>query len=174
MAETAQQYMKRILSKVDGDPLTIQAATKPALEHLIREAPAAHLKRRPSPDHWSIGEILAHLADAEIVTAFRIRKILSEPGSIISAYDQDLWEANLSYKARDPFQSAREFGLLRDMNLAVLHNLTEEQWDHYGMHEERGRESVRQLVRLCAGHDINHLKQIEAILKDSDSSRPAA
>ncbi len=174
MAETVEQYMNRILSNVDRDPLAIQAVTKQTLDRLVKEVPVQTLKRRPSPEKWSVAEILAHLTDGEIVFAFRIRKILSESGSTISAFDQDRWEANLNYKDKDPLQSAREFGLLREMNLAILNNLTEEQWERYGMHEERGRESLRQMVRLYAGHDVNHLKQIEAILKGADSKRPAA
>jgi uncharacterized damage-inducible protein DinB len=174
MAETVEQYMNRILSNVDGDPLAIQAATKQALDRLVKEVPAETLKRRPSPEKWSVAEILAHLTDGEIVFAFRIRKILSESGSNISAFDQNKWEENLNYKERDPLQSVRQFGLLREMNLAVLNKLTEEQWERYGMHEERGRESLRQMVRLYAGHDVNHMKQIEAILKAANSKRPAA
>jgi uncharacterized damage-inducible protein DinB len=174
MAETVEQYMNRILSNVDGDPLAIQAATKQTLDRLVKDVPAETLKRRPSPEKWSVAEILAHLSDAEIVFSYRIRKILSESGSTISAYDQSLWEANMNYKEKDPLQSVRQFGLLREMNLAVLSNLTDEQWERYGMHEERGRESLRQMVRLYAGHDINHLKQIEAILKVANSNRPAA
>jgi len=175
MAETVQQYMNRILSNVDRDPLAIQSDTKKALDRLVKDVPVQTLKRRPSPEHWSVAEILAHFVDAEIVFAFRIRKILSESGSTISAYDQKLWEENLNYKDRDPLQSVREFGLLRAMNLAVLNRLTDEQWDQrYGMHEERGKESLRQMVRLYAGHDVNHMKQIEAILKGASSKRPAA
>jgi uncharacterized damage-inducible protein DinB len=174
MTETVEQYMNRILGNVDGDPLAIQSATKQALDRLVKDVPAETLKLRPSPEKWSVAEILAHLTDGEIVFAFRIRKILSESGSTISAYDQNLWEANLNYKERDPLQSVRQFGLLREMNLAVLNKLTDEQWERYGMHEERGRESLRQMVRLYAGHDVNHMKQIEAILKGANSKRPAA
>jgi hypothetical protein len=165
MAETVHQYMERILGNVDGDPLAIQAATKPTIEHLIANVAVEKLKWRPTPEQWSIAEIVAHIEDAEIVAAFRIRKTLSEPGSVISAYDQNSWEKNLRYKERDPIQDLRAFGVLREMNIAVLRALTDEEWERFGMHEERGKETLRQLVRLYAGHDINHLKQIQSILK---------
>jgi hypothetical protein len=75
---------------------------------------------------------------------------------------------------RDPVQDVKYFGVLRDMNLALLRDLTDEQWERFGMHEERGRESLRHLARLVAGHDVNHLKQIEAILKTPRSNSLAA
>jgi hypothetical protein len=165
MAETVQQYIERILSNVDGEPLTIQAATKQTLDHLIDNVAVDKLKRRLSPERWSIAEIVAHLVDAEIVAAFRIRKIVSEPGCSIPAYDQNSWASNLNYEGREPVQSIKDFGVLRDMNLGVLSTLTDEEWDRYGVHEERGKETLRQLVRLYAGHDINHLRQIESILR---------
>jgi hypothetical protein len=174
MTETAQQYMDRILSNVDRDSLAIQSATRQKLERLVKNVPAVNLKRRPSSGQWSVGEIIAHLTDAEIVNAYRIRKILSEPGSTISAYDQNLWEANLNYQQRDPAHDVKNFGQLRDMNLAILRDLSDEQWERFGMHEERGRESLRHLARLVAGHDVNHLKQIEAILEDLQSTSSAA
>jgi DinB superfamily len=165
MAETVEQYMERILGNVDRDPVAIQAATKQTLDRLIANVPVEKLKRRPSPDRWSIAEIVAHLLDAEIVAAFRIRMILSEPGSVITAYDQDKWAEKLDYKSADPVQGLKQFGVLREMNVAVLSKLTEEEWERFGMHEERGKETLRQMVRMYAGHDVNHLKQIDAMVK---------
>ncbi len=165
MAETVEQYMERILGNVDGDPVAIQAATKPALDRLIGNVPVEKLRRRPSPDHWSVAEIVAHLLDAEIVASFRIRMILSEPGRVITAYDQEKWAGSLDYKNVDPVQALKQFGVLREMNVAVLSKLTEAEWERFGMHEERGKETLRQMVRMYAGHDVNHLKQIEAMVK---------
>jgi hypothetical protein len=59
--------------------------------------------------------------------------------------------------------------VLRDANLALLKSLTPEQWKHYGMHAERGEESIEQIVRMFAGHDINHTKQIEKIFSAKKS-----
>jgi hypothetical protein len=38
-------------------------------------------------------------------------------------------------------------------------------WNYYGMHEERGKETVKRMTEMMAGHDLNHLKQIEKILR---------
>ena len=111
-----------------------------------------------------MGEIVAHLADGEIVGAFRLRLILGSPGTSIIAYDQDKWVIRGHYDKRDPQKSVEQFRVLREGNLALLKSLKPEQWQHYGMHSERGQESIDHIVRMFAGHDINHLQQIEKIL----------
>ncbi len=80
------------------------------------------------------------------------------------AFDQDVWVTALHYDKRDPRKSFEQFCALRAANLALLKTLTPEQWEHYGMHSERGKESVAHIARMFAGHDINHLGQIERIL----------
>ena len=165
MRETAQQYIQRITAHVEGkQPLAIQAATAKKLERLIKGVPASALRKRPAPDKWSPGEILAHLGDAELVIGFRMRLILGAPGTPIAAYDQDSWVTSLHYEKRDPQKSVEQFRVIRDANLALLESLTPEQWKQYGMHSERGQETIEQIVRMTAGHDINHLQQIERIL----------
>jgi DinB superfamily len=165
MSETPQQYTQRILGYVEGrQPLAVQAATAKELYRLINGVSLATLRVRPAPDKWSVSEILAHLADGEIVGAFRIRLILGCPGASIVAYDQDRWVVSGHYDKRDPWKSVEQFRVLREANLALLESLAPEQWKHYGMHSERGRESIADIVRMFAGHDINHLQQIETIL----------
>ena len=165
MNQTAQQYIRRITAHVEGkQPLEVQAATAKKLERLIKSVPASKLRKRPAADKWSISEIVAHLADAEIVIGFRMRLVLGAPGSPIAAYDQDSWAASGHYDKRDPRKSVEQFRVTREANLALLKSLTPEQWKHYGMHSERGQETIEQIVRMTAGHDINHLQQIERML----------
>ena len=103
MKETPQEYIQRILHYVGGqDPLDIQARTPKELERLITGASASRLHQRPAPGKWSIAEILAHLADSEIVTSWRIRAILTAPGTPIQAFDQDAWVIAGHYDRRDP------------------------------------------------------------------------
>ena len=166
MAETPQQYTQRILGNVGGqEPLKIQAATPKKIERLIDGVSASKLRKRSAPDKWSVAEIVAHLADAEIVVGWRVRLILGAPGTPIQAFDQDSWVAALHYDKRSPRESLAQLRALREANLALYKSLSAEQWRHYGMHSERGQESVEHIVRLMAGHDLNHLRQIEQILK---------
>jgi len=165
MKETPQQYTRRIVASMEGkQSLAVQAATAKKLERLIKGVPTSKLRKRPSPDKWSVGEILAHLADAEIVGAFRMRLILGAPGAPVAAFDQDSWVTSGHYDKRDPRKSIEQFRAVREANLALLKSLTPEQWKHYGMHSERGEETIEHIVRMFAGHDINHLQQIESIL----------
>jgi len=165
MSETPQQYTQRILGYVEGkDPLAVQAATAATLARLLEGVPTATLRRRPAPEKWSVSEIVAHLADAEIVGAFRIRFILGAPGAPVVAYDQGRWAVTGHYDTRDPRQSLEQFRALREGNLALLQSLDPGQWAHYGVHSERGQESIDRMVRMYAGHDLNHLQQIETIL----------
>ena len=165
MKETPRQYTERILGHVEGKhPLAVQASTAKKLARLIDGVPAARLRKRPAPDKWSVSEILAHLVDGEIVGAFRLRLILGAPGSPIAAYDQDEWVTSGHYDKRDPRKSVEQFRVLRESNLALLKSITPDQWKQYGVHSERGKESIEHIVRMFAGHDLNHLRQIENIL----------
>jgi hypothetical protein len=165
MKETPQQYTQRIVTYMEGkQPLAVQAATAKKLERFIKGVPTSKLRKRPAPDKWSVSEIVAHLADAEIVGGFRMRLILGAPGTPIAAFDQDSWVTSGHYAKRDPRKSVEQFRVLREANLALLKSLTPEQWKHYGMHSERGQETIEHIVLMFAGHDINHLQQIEKIL----------
>jgi len=165
MKETPQQYSQRILGHMEGqDPLKAQSAAAKKLDRLVKGVPASRLRKRPAPDKWSVGEVLAHLADAEIVIAWRIRSILGAPGTPIQAYDQDAWAAVGNYAKRDPRKSIEQFRAMREANLAFYKSLRPEQWKQSGMHAERGEESIERIARMIAGHDINHILQIEQIL----------
>ena len=148
----------------DEDPVKIQAATPKKIERLVKGAPAAKLRKRPAPDKWSVGEIVAHLADAEIVLGYRVRLILGAPGTPIQAFNQDDWAEAGHYAKRSPLASLAQLRAAREANLALYKSLTPEQWKVWGMHSERGQESVEHIVRMIAGHDLNHLHQIENIL----------
>jgi len=165
MKETVQQYMDRISGYTKGkQPLAVQAATPKKLERLIKGVSTSKLRKRPAPDKWSVSEILAHLGETEIVGGFRMRMILGAPGTPIAAFDQDSWVKSGHYEKRDPRKSLELFRALREANLALLKSLTPEQWKHYGMHAERGQETIERIVLMFAGHDINHTQQIERIL----------
>ena len=94
-----------------------------------------------------------------------MRQILGAPGTPIQAYDQDSWAAAGHYETRDPQKSLQLIRILREANLALLKSLAPEQWKHYGLHAERGEESIERIARMMAGHDLNHLKQLEKIVK---------
>jgi DinB superfamily len=166
MQETPQEYITRILGYQEGkEPLKVQQTTVKKIERLIKGVPKKKLMARPEPGKWSIAEILAHLADTELVAGFRIRLILGENGAAIQAFDQDVWAEKLNYKKRDPKKSLEGFSMLRENNLTLLKSLPKPMWDNFGMHTERGKETVSRITEMFAGHDINHLMQIERTVK---------
>jgi hypothetical protein len=170
MKETPQDYIKRIIGHVEGqDALRVQTRTVKKLERLIKGQAASQLRKRPAPGKWSASEIPAHLADTEMVTGWRMRQILGSPGTPIQAFDQDSWAAACHYDKRDPRKAVEQFRVQREANLALLKSLSPEQWTHYGMHAERGKETIEHMVRLQAGHDLNHIPQIERAIAPTKS-----
>jgi DinB superfamily len=172
MTETPQQYIQRILGHAaDHDPLKVQATTAKKIKSLIQGHSAAALRKRPAPDKWSVAEIVTHLVDTDIVGGYRMRFILGSPGTPIQAFDQDVWATAGHYAARDAHESVQHFESLRAANLAMLKTLSPEQWQHHGMHSERGQETIQHIVRMFAGHDLNHLQQIESIVGTAKNSK---
>jgi hypothetical protein len=167
MQETVQEYTQRLLSYSEGkDPLRSQQAAPIKLTALLKGKTGKQLTRRPAPDKWSVAEIVAHLADAELAIAWRLRQVLTNNAIPIQPYDQDLWAKTFNYARRDPRQSLANFHTLRQANIALLKSVPRKLWENYGVHAERGNESVNHMVKMVAGHDLNHLRQVEAILKN--------
>ena len=164
MQETPAEYTKRMLKYTrNQDALKIQQSTLKKIEHAIRRLTRKQMMTRPAPDKWSIGEILAHLAEAELVGGYRMRLILSANGTAIQAFDQDVWARNSDYSRQDPHQSLEMFQVLRNANLRLLKSIPKRMWNCYGMHQERGKETIARVARMFAGHDLNHTAQIQAI-----------
>lgn len=172
MQETAQQYTQRIMENVEGeDAIKVQKSTAAKLKKAIHGLTPKQLKWKPAPGKWSIAEIVAHLADAEIVASWRMRLIVGASGTTIQPFDQDEWASAFQYGKRDAKHSLEVFRVLRENNLAMLKALPAESWEHFGMHLERGKETITHVVRMFAGHDTNHLRQIEGIASQLKSSQ---
>src|SRR5579859_5396678 len=151
-------YLDRIRSMAAGkDTLAIQRETLEAIGILIEGVPGDRLKRRPHPAKWSIVEIVAHLAEDELVTSWRYRQMIETPGCALAGFDQNLWERLGGYGNWGMDEAFAMFRLLRQANLRMLQQLGPEQWDAFGVHAERGRISVRELSVHMAGHDLNHI-----------------
>lgn len=172
MVETAQEYTARIVGYVQGrDPRTVLTETPGRLRALVSGAAAADLQWTSSPTRWSVGQIVAHLADAEIVGAWRFRSTLAQDGVALQAYNQEVWASEFHYEAAPAADSVALFGALRAATLRTLDAVDPARLQHAGMHAERGRESIDQLMLVYAGHDLNHLAQIERLLDEARKAR---
>jgi hypothetical protein len=164
--EQAAQYTAAVLGLLgDRDPLTVLAATADKLRFVFAGMDARAIRMPETPGKWSVTQVLAHLADSEVVWAWRLRVILAQDRPPITGYDQDAWAEKLGYEKADAGECVDRFAVLRDSHLLMLRQLTPEQKQRVGVHAERGEESVEHLIRLYAGHDILHLNQIDRIRK---------
>jgi hypothetical protein len=164
MPDTAE-YLERIRGYAQsGDALELQERTPQLISALIGGAARERLRKRPGKDKWSIGEILAHLAEDEVATAWRYRQMVEHDGIDLGAFDQDMWARLGNYQERDPEESLELFRLVRQANLLFLRQLSQEQLEHSGIHSERGRITIKGLAAHMAGHDANHVEQIRKIL----------
>lgn len=168
MVETAAQYVARILSHVEGqDALAVLASTPDRLNALLQTTTREDWTSRPAPGRWSAGEVLAHLADCEVVAGWRVRSILATDGVALQPFDQDVWAQAFRYEDVDVGEALATFTAGRASLLSLLARVEPGRLEHHGMHAERGKETVAHLIRLYAGHDLNHLKQIEALVQST-------
>jgi hypothetical protein len=117
----------------------------------------------PAPDKWSIRQIMAHLADAELVLAHRLRQVIAEDNPSLIAFDQNAWARNLDYARRLPKQSLDSFRRIRAENYDLLRALPETAFERTGAHTERGPMTLRQLLDIYAEHAESHARQMQAI-----------
>lgn len=168
MIETAEQYIARMKGFLgDRDPRAVMAETPARLQSLVAGATPAQLTWTSSPSRWSITQIVAHLADAEIVGAWRFRLVLGQDQVPLQAYDQNEWESSFHYEQVPPAESLALFAALRGATLRILRVVDPKRQQHVGLHAERGPESIHQLTVIYAGHDLNHISQIEKLLEES-------
>jgi hypothetical protein len=126
----------------------------------ITGAAGSELDYVPEPAKWSIRQIVAHLADSEMVAGMRLRRIIAEDNPKIEAYDQNAWAANLDYTRRKTSPALETFRRTRAENYELLKDLAPPVFDREGMHSERGPMSLKLLLQLIAEHAENHAAQI--------------
>ena len=166
MGESIEEYQSRLSGYVRGrDPLEMQREAPGRLAQLIAGVEEARLGRRPEPGKWSVREILAHLAEDELATSWRYRQMIEHDGELLLPFDQDEWARLGDYGSWSPAEAFEMFRLLREANLRLLARLSPEQWERSGIHAERGRITVRELARHMAAHDVNHILQVEALVR---------
>lgn len=152
----------------DRDPLETIATTAKQLSTLMETIGPQRAEQAPAPNKWSAREILCHLADCESVFAFRLRQTLAEDHHVIQPFDQEKWARN--YGSYTVAQALALFSAAREWNLTLLRSLSPEAMEKQVTHPERGTMTLRTIVETMGGHDINHLRQIEAIAGKSQAA----
>lgn len=159
---TDGSYRERILGLLgERNPLESLAETAARLEALARQLGEARLSQSWGPGKWTGKQVLAHLADAEMAIGFRIRQVLAEDDHHIQPFDESSWARR--YDNVDHEAALASFQALRRWNLGLLRTLTPADLARQAFHPERGPETLDTIVRLLAGHDRNHLAQLERL-----------
>lgn len=141
---------------------------------VLTGAAGAELDFVAAPGRWSIRQIMAHLADSEIVDADRLRRVIAEGNPTLMGYDQEAWARNLNYARRKISESLETFRRLRAENHELLKGLPEAVFERTGTHSERGPVTLRQLVELNAEHPEKHARQVQEIRRQYKQSRAGA
>src|SRR6185369_1721406 len=113
-----------------------------------------------APGKWSIRQIAAHLADAELVGAHRLRQVIAEDNPTLIAFDQDAWTKNLDYSRRKAEQSVDTFRRIRTENYELLKAVPDSAWVRAATNTENGPMTLRRLLEGYAGHAESHARQL--------------
>lgn len=143
-------------------PHEVLEMTPITIARLIRNSDTTQLTRAPAPGKWSIRDILCHLADCEITFAFRLRQTIAEPHHAIQPFDQVAWSSH--YAALDAHDALDAFGASRHWNMLFIRAVGPGGESKPVLHPERGEMTFRTIVETMAGHDVNHLRQIESLV----------
>lgn len=164
-AAAAPTYVRALLDLLGHqNPLEIGAQLLPWLERRTAGLDDAVLRRPEAPGKWSAIEVMQHLADSEVVLAWRTRQILTVEQPEIQGYDQDAWSRTLGYASMPLDVTLAQLRGVRTANLRLWRSLTPAARARVGLHDERGPESIDLLIRLMGAHDLVHRRQIDRVL----------
>ena len=150
--------LKKHLEAAEKSPKQIAAAVSGVPDNVLRF--------KPSPDKWCILEILGHLADMDILNAYRLRQMLADEKPVIAPIDQDAWAKNLGYMESSPAELVALYGLNRHANLQLLRRMKPGDLEKSAYHPELKRQvTVAEMVGRLGAHGANHLEQIERLKK---------
>ncbi len=162
--EAGIAYTKAVLDLLgDKDPMQVLGGLYGDVQEIISGLSDAQLRQPEMPDKWSMLEVIQHLADSELVWAYRLRSVAASNRAPLTGYDQDLWADQLCYEDVQLEDALAQIQLLRGSNLRLIDTLTDEQLQRVGVHNERGEESIAHMIKLYAGHDLVHLRQLRRI-----------
>jgi uncharacterized damage-inducible protein DinB len=145
----------------DRNPLDILSSTAARLADFYKQLGPAGMEKPPAPGKWNAREIFAHLADCEIAFAFRLRQTLAEENHTIQPFDQEHWAR--TYAAYDASAAVATLSAVRRWNLALISSRSAEEHAKSVTHPERGAMTFAIIVETMAGHDLNHMQQLEAL-----------
>lgn len=148
----------------DQDPLTVLAETPEYILSKVEELEEEQFHIPEGPVKWSLAQVFAHLADAEIIFGWRARMVLTAESPLLPGWDEGLLLAKVDGANTDPEQALDTFLTLRDWNMRVWQCASDADLARIGIHPSRGPESFELLRKMTAGHDLRHRRQVDRIV----------
>lgn len=162
---TTANYVDETITLLgDRDPIASLAEMPEWLTTHLDDLPETALSVPEGPGKWSIVQVLAHLADAELAFGWRARLILTADRPLMVGYDENLWVERFRYAEADAAEAFHAFSMQRRWNMHVWRSATPADMNRIGVHSERGEETFDRLLRMAAGHDLRHQRQIMRII----------
>ena len=161
--KSSVDYQERIDQLVgDRNPHDILSSTLAQFHQLL--AGLEEEKARAVPvGSWSVNDVLQHLVDAEMVNGYRLRMALSSYRPQLPGFNQDYWVERFNTD-RTLSKILADWEMLRAYNLRLIQSINGDELNKEYVHEERGVETVYDLLHLIAGHDLIHLQQVKRLL----------
>src|SRR5579864_6686466 len=161
-----EQELRKQLEQLSMGPRAVTAAVAQTADPV--------LNYKPAPEKWCIREIVAHLADVELIYGYRMRQMLADKSPTIAPVDQDDWARNLNYREASLAASLEQYSALRQANIRLLRQIEIQDLGRGAFHPERGRLlTLAELLGMMVGHDPNHLRQIEALKQQARAAGAA-
>ncbi len=141
------------------------------VEAVVTELHGDELDHAPADGGWSAREVIHHLADSEMTSAVRLRKLLAEDAPEIEGYDEEEFARRLHYDSRPVGPSLAALRGTRESTATILDRLSEEDWARSGTHTESGPYSVERWLEIYASHAHDHAEQIERAVAEGRGQR---
>ena len=155
----------------EQDPIEALRKAPKRVKKLVRDLSEKQLSKRPAEGKWSIKEVIAHLADGEVIIGSRLRFAAAMDRATLTSWDEKLFAERLGVERARTKDLLASFADVRAANIELLERLDESALDRVAIHAERGPESVRTMVAMYAGHDVIHERQIERVLEFLSASK---
>jgi hypothetical protein len=143
--------------------ITQYAAGYDEVKKSLEGFPTDQLTAHPISGKWSACEIVQHLADSEMNSAIRLRRLLAEDRPVIQSYDQEDYATRFNYNERDFAPALEAFRGARATTAQLLSRMSDEDWNREGWHPESGLYSTEQWLKIYAAHAHNHAAQIRRL-----------
>ncbi len=156
----SEEELRRHIEALERNPAVIAAAVAGLDERTLRF--------KPEPNEWCVLEVLSHLADVEIIYGYRMRQVIADRAPTFGPIEPEDWARNLGYTEVAPEEALTLYRTVRRANLRLLRRLGAGDLVKGGFHPELNRQvTLGELIERLAGHDPNHLGQIEALKRSA-------